>query len=181
MITSNPPFDDLTETFGSERLTGALLDRLTHHVSNLEMNGDSDRLAKSKARQTFGSEPNLVLTDQGALATASYMGSACQGARYPQMADFFSAVDIGFWETPGKPDSARRPAEPRTPRRNKGQGIPSSVRWCQMLSMGSQRGIPRTQLWKLTATIVQSWPAFPSLAALEPPSCWVHDVLEWLQ
>jgi IstB-like ATP binding protein len=27
--------------FGSERLTGALLDRLTHHVHILEMNGDS--------------------------------------------------------------------------------------------------------------------------------------------
>jgi hypothetical protein len=32
MITSNLPFDEWTETFGSERLTGALLDRLTHHV-----------------------------------------------------------------------------------------------------------------------------------------------------
>ena len=27
--------------FGSERLTGALLDCLTHHVHNLKMNGDS--------------------------------------------------------------------------------------------------------------------------------------------
>ena len=35
LITSNPPFDEWTETFGSERLTGALLDRLTHHVSIL--------------------------------------------------------------------------------------------------------------------------------------------------
>ena len=32
LITSNLPFDEWTETFGSERLTGALLDRLTHHV-----------------------------------------------------------------------------------------------------------------------------------------------------
>ena len=31
LITSNLPFDEWTETFGSERLTGALLDRLTHH------------------------------------------------------------------------------------------------------------------------------------------------------
>ena len=36
--------------FGSERLTGALLDRLTHHVHILEMNGDSFRLADSKRR-----------------------------------------------------------------------------------------------------------------------------------
>ena len=34
------------ETFGSERLTGALLDRLTHHVNILEMNGDSYRLSR---------------------------------------------------------------------------------------------------------------------------------------
>ena len=51
LITSNLPFDEWTETFGSERLTGALLDRLTHHVSILEMNGDSYRLAHSKARR----------------------------------------------------------------------------------------------------------------------------------
>ncbi len=36
---------------GSERLTGALLDRLTHHVHILEMNGESYRLAASKKRQ----------------------------------------------------------------------------------------------------------------------------------
>ena len=32
LVTSNLPFDEWTEIFGSERLTGALLDRLTHHV-----------------------------------------------------------------------------------------------------------------------------------------------------
>jgi DNA replication protein DnaC len=51
MITSNLPFDEWTETFGSERLTGALLDRVTHHVNILEMNGDSYRLANSRARK----------------------------------------------------------------------------------------------------------------------------------
>ena len=51
LITSNLPFDEWTETFGSDRLTGALLDRLTHHVNILEMNGDSYRLGQSKARQ----------------------------------------------------------------------------------------------------------------------------------
>ena len=49
-ITSNLPFDEWTETFGSERLTGALLDRLTHHVNILEMNGDSYRLSESRSR-----------------------------------------------------------------------------------------------------------------------------------
>ena len=41
IVTSNLPFDEWTGVFASERLTGALLDRLTHHVHILEMNGDS--------------------------------------------------------------------------------------------------------------------------------------------
>ena len=44
--------------FGSERLTGALLDRLTHHVHILEMNGDSYRLAHSK-RRVRRSKPDI--------------------------------------------------------------------------------------------------------------------------
>ena len=48
LVTSNLPFDEWTEVFGSERLTGALLDRLTHHVHILEMNGESFRLKQSK-------------------------------------------------------------------------------------------------------------------------------------
>ncbi len=48
IITSNLPFDEWTEVFGAERLTGAILDRLTHHVHILEMNGESYRLRQSK-------------------------------------------------------------------------------------------------------------------------------------
>jgi DNA replication protein DnaC len=51
IVTSNLPFDEWTGVFASERLTGALLDRLTHHVHILEMNGDSYRLRHSKRRQ----------------------------------------------------------------------------------------------------------------------------------
>ena len=52
LVTSNLPFNEWTEIFGSERLTGALLDRLTHHVHILELNGESYRLEHSKkARQ----------------------------------------------------------------------------------------------------------------------------------
>ena len=40
-----------TQVLGSERLTGALLDRLTHHVSILTMNGDSYRLKQSAGRR----------------------------------------------------------------------------------------------------------------------------------
>ena len=51
LVTSNLPFDEWTEIFGSERLTGALLDRLTHHVHILEMNGDSYRLRQSRRKR----------------------------------------------------------------------------------------------------------------------------------
>lgn len=48
LATSNLPFNEWTEAFGSESLTGALLDRLTHHVHIQEMNGESYRLKDSK-------------------------------------------------------------------------------------------------------------------------------------
>jgi len=56
LVTSNLPFQEWTEVLGSERLTGALLDRLTHHVHILEMNGESYRLKQSKRKR--GVQPN---------------------------------------------------------------------------------------------------------------------------
>jgi DNA replication protein DnaC len=55
-VTSNLPFDEWTTVFGAERLTGALLDRLTHHVHILEMNGESYRLKASRRRRRGGPE-----------------------------------------------------------------------------------------------------------------------------
>ena len=54
LVTTNLPFDEWTEVFGSERLTRALLDRLNHHVHILEMNGESYRLKRS--RETTASQ-----------------------------------------------------------------------------------------------------------------------------
>jgi DNA replication protein DnaC len=51
LVTSNLPFDEGTGVFGNQRLAGALLDRLTHHVHILEMNGDSYRLRQSRSRR----------------------------------------------------------------------------------------------------------------------------------
>ena len=64
LVTTNLPFDEWTEVFGSEplRLTGALLDRLTHHVHILGMNGDSYRLRHSResaASQSPGSSDDV--------------------------------------------------------------------------------------------------------------------------
>jgi DNA replication protein DnaC len=50
MLTSNLPFEEWTEVFGSERLAGALLDRLTHKCHILEANGESYRLRQAKKR-----------------------------------------------------------------------------------------------------------------------------------
>ena len=52
IVTSNLPFEQWPEVFGCTRLTGALLDRLTHHVHILEMNGESYRLgSRCKEKQ----------------------------------------------------------------------------------------------------------------------------------
>jgi DNA replication protein DnaC len=51
LVTSNLPFEEWTSVFGAERLTGALLDRLTHHVHILSLNGESYRLAQSAGRR----------------------------------------------------------------------------------------------------------------------------------
>ena len=79
LITSNLPFDEWTKTFGSERLTGALLDRL---VNILEM-GDSFVWPKARAAKaspsTWGHqiEPSRAKSAQ---APASYIESACTWA-----------------------------------------------------------------------------------------------------
>jgi DNA replication protein DnaC len=51
IVTTNLPFEKWTEVLGSERLTGALLDRLTHRVHIIEANGESFRLREAKNRQ----------------------------------------------------------------------------------------------------------------------------------
>ena len=50
IVTTNLPFENWPEVCGSERLTGAMLDRLTHRVHILEANGESYRLRQSRRR-----------------------------------------------------------------------------------------------------------------------------------
>ncbi len=50
IVTTNLPFEQWAEVCGSERLTGALLDRLTHRVHIVEANGESYRLRDSQRR-----------------------------------------------------------------------------------------------------------------------------------
>ena len=63
IVTSNLPFEDWTQVLGSERLTGALLDRLTHHVSILTMNGDSYRLKQSAHRREVSMSEQYQATE----------------------------------------------------------------------------------------------------------------------
>ena len=57
IITSNLPVDEWKKVFGTVELAGAVLERLTHHVHLLDMNGESYRLRESRqrARQAHGS------------------------------------------------------------------------------------------------------------------------------
>ena len=50
IMTTNLPFNQWVEVMGNERLTGALLDRLTHRVHIIEANGTSYRLQEAKKR-----------------------------------------------------------------------------------------------------------------------------------
>lgn len=58
IVTTNLPFENWTEVLGSERLTGAALDRLTHRCHILETRGDSDRLQDAKRRRNRSSSPS---------------------------------------------------------------------------------------------------------------------------
>ena len=51
IVTTNLPFENWTEVLGSERLTGAALDRLTHRCHILECSGNSYRLQDAKRRR----------------------------------------------------------------------------------------------------------------------------------
>lgn len=54
IMTTNLPFEQWTEILGNERLTGALLDRVTHGVHIIEANGESYRLKDAKKRARKG-------------------------------------------------------------------------------------------------------------------------------
>ncbi len=56
IVTSNLPFQQWASVFASERLTGALLDRITHDVHILEMSGEGYQLGQSRFRRRRPSE-----------------------------------------------------------------------------------------------------------------------------
>jgi len=54
IVTTNLPFGQWTEVLGSERLTGAVLDRLTHRCHILEATGESYRLKDARRHRDNG-------------------------------------------------------------------------------------------------------------------------------
>ena len=64
IVTTNLPFENWTEVLGSERLTGAVLDRLTHRCHIIEMRGESYRLKDAKRRRKKEPE-EIAQTDPG--------------------------------------------------------------------------------------------------------------------
>ena len=54
LITSNLAFGDWNQVFQGERMTGALLDRLTHRCHIFEMNGESYRFRESMKTKKSG-------------------------------------------------------------------------------------------------------------------------------
>lgn len=59
LITTNLPFSEWQQVFQGERMTAALLDRLTHHCEIFQMNGESYRFRESmKGKQTGRKKPS---------------------------------------------------------------------------------------------------------------------------
>ena len=50
IVTTNLPFEQWTEVLGSPRLTGAVLDRLTHRCHILEASGESYRMKDARKK-----------------------------------------------------------------------------------------------------------------------------------
>ena len=94
IVTPNLPFEDWISVLGSERLTGALLDRLTHHVSILTMSGNSYRLRQSiscHSANSAGAEQNQAIDESvdpetGEITTGDLEQCCCCEPRPPRTA-----------------------------------------------------------------------------------------------
>ncbi len=62
LVTTNLPFSEWPQVFGDERLAGALIDRLTHRVHIVEIQGESYRLKDSLKRGRRSGDPATAKT-----------------------------------------------------------------------------------------------------------------------
>lgn len=69
VVTSNKSFGDWAEIFNDQVLATAILDRLLHHATTINIKGDSDRLREKKKAGLLGRRPKPVdLEEVGASA-----------------------------------------------------------------------------------------------------------------
>jgi DNA replication protein DnaC len=68
VVTTNLPFEEWKEVLGSERLTGATLDRLTHRCTIIETGRESYRLkeARRRRRESSAGDPSPIV-DAGSI------------------------------------------------------------------------------------------------------------------
>jgi hypothetical protein len=71
-----PVPDSWTEVLGSERLTGATLDRLTHRCRIIDTKGESYRLSDAKARRRPAESSGADATGAGDDPVAGPVGAA---------------------------------------------------------------------------------------------------------
>ncbi len=81
IVTTNLPFENWTEVLGSERLTGAALDRLTHRCHILETKGESYRLQDAKRRRRPSTAKAEIPTQRRSRVRAAARVSAAQSSR----------------------------------------------------------------------------------------------------
>ena len=63
-LTSNKSFTDWGEIFNDQVLTTAILDRLLHHATTVNIKGESYRLREKKKARLFGRRPKPAEIDE---------------------------------------------------------------------------------------------------------------------
>jgi DNA replication protein DnaC len=63
ILTSNKSYADWASVFGEQTIAAAILDRLLHHSTTLNIRGESYRLKERKRAGLFGSAPPAALVD----------------------------------------------------------------------------------------------------------------------
>ena len=79
IVTTNLKFADWPQVFGDERLTAALLDRLTHRANILEFTGESFRFRQRMQREALVPTPRYV----GHVASVINQNDGWHGPRFP--------------------------------------------------------------------------------------------------